>query len=95
MITMKKIITTVIAVAFAGSTMAQLSGPVDTSWKKGGIGSINFNQVALNNWGSRRRKLNVRSSIFDAVCQLCKRSFGMDNQLDLAYGLLKSGDAEV
>lgn len=31
---MKKIITTVITVAFAGSTMAQTSTPVDTSWKK-------------------------------------------------------------
>jgi len=92
---MKKIITTVITVAFAGSTMAQTSTPVDTSWKKGGMGSINFNQVALSNWAAGGENSISGAAFLTLFANYAKDRLVWDNQLDLAYGLLKSGDAKV
>ncbi|HMR46314.1 MAG TPA: DUF3078 domain-containing protein [Bacteroidia bacterium] len=92
---MKRITTIVIAVAIAGSTMAQTSAPVDTSWKKGGMGSINFNQVALSNWAAGGENSMSGAAFLSLFANYAKERLSWDNQLDLAYGLLKSGDAKV
>ena len=92
---MKRITTIVIAVAIAGSTMAQSSAPVDTSWKKGGMGSINFNQVALSNWAAGGENSMSGAAFLSLFANYAKDRLSWDNQLDLAYGLLKSGDAKV
>ena len=92
---MKRITTIVIAVAITGSTMAQTSAPVDTSWKKGGMGSINFNQVALSNWAAGGENSMSGAAFLTLFANYAKDRLAWDNQLDLAYGLLKSGDAKV
>ena len=92
---MKRITTIVIADAIAGSTMAQSSAPVDTSWKKGGMGSINFNQVALSNWAAGGENSMSGAAFLSLFANYAKDRLSWDNQLDLAYGLLKSGDAKV
>ena len=92
---MKRITTIVIAVAIAGSTIAQSSAPVDTSWKKGGMGSINFNQVALSNWAAGGENSMSGAAFLSLFANYAKDRLSWDNQLDLAYGLLKSGDAKV
>lgn len=92
---MKRITTIVFAVAIAGSTMAQTTAPVDTSWKKGGMGSINFNQVALSNWAAGGENSMSGAAFLSLFANYAKDRLSWDNQLDLAYGLLKSGDAKV
>lgn len=92
---MKRITTIIIAVAIANSTMAQTTAPVDTSWKKGGMGSINFNQVALSNWAAGGENSMSGAAFLSLFANYAKDRLSWDNQLDLAYGLLKSGDAKV
>ncbi len=92
---MKRITTIIIAVAIANSTMAQTTAPVDTSWKKGGMGSINFNQVALSNWAAGGENSMSGAAFLTLFANYAKDRLSWDNQLDLAYGLLKSGDAKV
>jgi hypothetical protein len=92
---MKKIAITLMFTASAWMVSAQTETPVDTSWKKGGIGSINFNQVALSNWAAGGENSISGSAFLSLFANYAKDRLSWDNQLDLAYGLLKSGDAKV
>ncbi len=69
--------------------------PADTIWRKGGFFSVNFSQVSFSNWaagGENSVSLNALSSLF---ANYKKGRVAWDNNVDLAYGLLKQGDAEL
>ena len=69
--------------------------PADTIWRKGGFFSVNFSQVSFSNWaagGENSVSLNALSSLF---ANYKKGRMAWDNNVDLAYGLLKQGDAEL
>ena len=59
------------------------------------MGSINFNQVALSNWAAGGENSMSGAAFLSLFANYAKDRLSWDNQLDLAYGLLKSGDAKV
>ena len=92
---MKRITTTAFALALTSFAFAQTTAEVDTSWKKGGVGALNFNQVALSNWAAGGENSLSASAFLTLFANYEKDRLAWGNQLDLAYGLLKSGDADV
>lgn len=63
----------------------------DTIWHKGGLGGLNFNQVALSNWaagGESSLSLGIVSNLFANYKDSIKT---WDNTLDLGYGIIRSG----
>jgi hypothetical protein len=64
-------------------------------WNKGGVGSLNFNQVSFSNWaagGENSISVGAYSNLF---AKYKKDKTTWDNSLDLAYGLNKIGDAPL
>ncbi len=92
---MKRFFTTLAVAAIALPSFAQTETPVDTSWKKGGMGSVNFNQVAFSNWAAGGENSVSGAAFLSLFANYAKNRLAWDNQLDLAYGLLKSGTAKV
>lgn len=79
--------------ASIASTPAPASA--DTIWRKGGFFSINFGQVSFTNWaagGENSVSLNALSNLY---ANYKKGRSAWDNNINLAYGLLKQGDAEL
>lgn len=92
---MKRFFTTLAVAAMVLPSLAQTETPVDTSWKKGGIGSVNFNQVAFSNWAASGENSVSGAAFLTIFANYAKDRIAWDNQLDLAYGLLKSGNSKV
>lgn len=66
----------------------------DTLWRKGGFVSISFNQVSLTNWAAGGENSVSLSGISSLFAKYKKGRIAWDNNLDLAYGLVKQGDKE-
>jgi hypothetical protein len=49
---MKKLILILIALSLSASAFSQDTLAVDTTWKRGGFGSLQFNQVAFSHWAA-------------------------------------------
>ncbi|MBS1763434.1 MAG: DUF3078 domain-containing protein [Bacteroidetes bacterium] len=92
---MKHLFTTLAAMAIVLPSLAQTETAVDTSWKKGGMGSVNFNQIAFSNWAAGGENSVSGAAFLTLFANYAKDRIAWDNQLDLAYGLLKSGSAKV
>jgi len=92
---MKRFFTTLAVAAMVLPSLAQTETPVDTSWKKGGIGSVNFNQVAFSNWAAGGENSVSGAAFLTIFANYAKDRIAWDNQLHLAYGLLKSGNSKV
>ena len=60
----------------------------DTTWKKGGVLNINFNQVSLTNWAAGGKSSVAFSGLFSYFANLKKGRHTWDNNVDLAYGRL-------
>ncbi len=71
----------------AGSTSQQ----VDTSWKKGGFINVNFSQVSLDKWAQGGENSLALSGALNLFANYAKDKTTWDNNLDLAYAVLKSG----
>lgn len=69
--------------------------PVDTSWKNGGFISISFTQVSLSNWAAGGEDAYSGVGLLNLFSNYAKDNTVWDNSLDLAYGLVKSGDADA
>lgn len=66
--------------------------PVDTvkgPWTKGGVGSINFNQVSLNNWAAGGNSSISGAGLLNAFANYEKEKVSWDNNIVLAYGLIR------
>ena len=74
---------------------AKLNTPVDTSWKHAGFTSLSFTQVSLSNWAAGGEDAYSAVIMFSIFENYAKDKTAWDNSLDLAYGLIKSGDADV
>jgi hypothetical protein len=92
---MKKFITTFLFIGLYCAASAQTETAVDTSWKTGGIGSLNFNQVSLSNWAAGGENSISASAFLSLFAKYKKERIAWESQLDMAYGLLKSGDQNV
>lgn len=65
--------------------------PQDTIWRKGGIASLNFTQVSLNNWSAGGESSVSGIAIFNYFANYKKGKNTWDNNIDLAYGLTQNG----
>ncbi|MDZ7821073.1 MAG: DUF3078 domain-containing protein [Candidatus Marinimicrobia bacterium] len=84
---MKKVLLLIVSLLFSALLVAQ--DDAEAGWKKGGQGAFNFSQTALSNWsggGESALSLNTFLSMF---ANYQKEKLSWDNDLDLAYGLLR------
>jgi hypothetical protein len=79
-------------VAFSQTNPTPL--PVDTSWKNGGFFNANFSQVSLNQWAQGGENSLALASLLNLFANYAKDKITWDNNLDLAYAVLKSGSLE-
>jgi len=63
-------------------------------WKKGGAGSITFSQASLTNWASGGQNTIAANSFFNLFSNYKRRKCTWDNSIDVAYGLIKQGNAK-
>ncbi|PCI94384.1 MAG: hypothetical protein COB15_14415 [Flavobacteriales bacterium] len=64
-------------------------------WTTGGIISLNLTQVSLTNWSAGGENSLSVNGILSLFANLKKGNSTWDNSLDLSYGLLQQGDADV
>lgn len=64
-------------------------------WKTGGIISLNLTQVSLTNWSAGGENSISVNGILSLSANYKKGNSTWDNSLDLAYGILQQGDADV
>ena len=74
---------------------AQNTSSQDTSWKKGGVGSLNFNQVGFSNWAAGGDNSISGAAFLSLYANHTGKRISWDNLLDMAYGLSKIGDAQA
>lgn len=92
---MRKFISTVIlAILIATGAMAQKA---DTTklWTQGFKSSISFSQVSLTNWAAGGENSFGGNSFLNLFANMKKGKSNWDNSLDLAYGLIKLGGADI
>lgn len=64
-------------------------------WKTGGIVSLNLTQVSLTNWSAGGENSISVNGILSLSANYKKGNSTWDNSLDLAYGILRQGDADA
>ncbi len=64
-------------------------------WKKGGVGSLNFNQVSFSNWAAGGENSISVGAFGNLFANYKKQKTTWDNTLDVAYGLNKIGEASL
>lgn len=93
---MKKSLIIAIAFAFGFSTVnAQEAATKDTTWKTGGVSAVNFNQVSLTNWAAGGEGSLSGAAFLSLFANKVEGRFAWDNVLDLGYGLIKPGSADI
>ncbi len=90
---MNKIYLFIFFVLIHGFQLYAQSEPVDTSWKKGGFIGLNFTQVNLSQWAQGGENSIALSSNANLFANYIKGKVDWQNSLDLAYAMIKSGNA--
>lgn len=72
------------------SAQAQDVPVEDKPWKKGGMGGVTFNQVALSNWAAGGQSNLTLIGNMNLFANYKKGTSTLDNTLDLAYGVIKN-----
>lgn len=90
---MKKIYLFIFFFLIYGFQLYAQSEPVDTSWKKGGFIGLNFTQVNLSQWAQGGENSIALSSSANLFANYIKGKVDWQNSLDLAYSMIKSGNA--
>lgn len=67
----------------------------DTSWTTGGTAALNFSQVFLQNWAAGGQSSVSGTALVQLFANYTRGTITWDNNLDLAYGLLRQGDQGV
>jgi hypothetical protein len=65
-----------------------------TYWKKGGVASVTFSQVTLNNWAAGGNNSIAYNSYFNVFANYKKGRSIWENNLELGYGLIKQDKAD-
>lgn len=93
---MKRTIFTFILTAFisiAGIAQTQTQIPDTTKlWATGFKAAVTFNQVSLTNWAAGGENSLGGNSMFSLFANLRQGKTTWDNSLDLAYGMVKTGE---
>lgn len=66
-----------------------------TAWFTGGTTALNFSQVYLQNWAAGGQSSVSGTALVQLFANYRSGSFVWDNNLDLAYGLLRQGEEGV
>lgn len=66
----------------------------DTSWKYSGITSLNFSQVYMKNWSAGGVQSIAGNALVNLSADYKKGKKSWENDLILAYGLVKSGEED-
>ncbi|MCF0206075.1 MAG: DUF3078 domain-containing protein, partial [Bacteroidales bacterium] len=61
------------------------------NWKVGGAASLNFSQIAFNNWASGGDPSLSLNAFFNVFANYAKDKTTWDNTLDLGYGMMRQG----
>ncbi len=64
-------------------------------WKKSGVGSINFNQVSLNNWAGGGKSSVSGAGLLQLVANYENEDISWNNDLNLAYGMIQQSGSDV
>jgi hypothetical protein len=95
---MKKLILLLVTITVTGISYSQA---VDTTksepknWKKGGMTGLNFTQSSFTNWAAGGENAFSATALTTLFANYKKDKWTWDNNIDLAYGLLKSGNDKV
>jgi len=94
---MKKLAFLVVAVAVSFTSMAQDDAAADSSkvWTTGGMGSLTFTQTALFNWAGGGQNSIAGNAFVNLFANYKKGKSTWDNNLDMGYGLIKQGEADL
>jgi hypothetical protein len=89
---MKKILLTGGFMLSYALLLAQM--PKDTLWKAGGNLAITFAQTSLTNWAAGGENSLAENSFLNLFANYKKGKSQWDNNLELAYGIVKIGTAD-
>ncbi|HEY0031538.1 MAG TPA: DUF3078 domain-containing protein [Bacteroidia bacterium] len=64
-------------------------------WKKGGMTALNFSQSSFTNWAAGGENSLSMTALLTVFANYKRGQTTWDNTLDLAYGLLKSGNTSM
>ena len=102
---MKKVFSAIVFIAIIGNISAQTTEAEENlkkqstdsldGWKVGGVISLNLTQVSLTNWSAGGENSISVNGIVSLFANLKKGNSTWDNSLDLGYGFLQQGDADV
>lgn len=92
---LKKLLVSSLSVAISATSFAQDPAPVDTSWKKGGVFALTFNQVSLTNWAAGGENSVSGASFLSLFANYAKDRMAWDNTLDFGFGLIQNGSADI
>lgn len=91
---MKKLFALIIlSGSLCSTTLAQDSKPDSLKyWKIGGLSSLNFSQVSLNNWSAGGKNSLAGTFILKSHFDYTKEKVAWNNTFDLGYGLTQQGN---
>ena len=98
---MKKIVLSLITTAVISTAFGQDAKEVvteatkDTSWTKGGNLGLNVSQTSFNNWAAGGQNSVSGTGLISLFANKKVTKYTWDNTLDLAYGLIQQGTADV
>ena len=90
----RKIITLTAVLALTFSAVAQ-KADTTKAWTRGTKASLSFTQVSLTNWAAGGENSFGGNSFLNLFANLKQGKTTWDNSLDMAYGLIKLGDAKI
>lgn len=91
---MKKLCVILAFFALGGNAFSQAikAVPADTSWKKGGGGVLNFNQIGLTNWAAGGESALSTILLGNVFANYKVGTTTWDNTLTLNYGLITANN---
>lgn len=91
---MKKVVFILTALAFFSSAYGQ-DVKDTTTWKRNGDFTLNFSQVSFSNWSAGGKNSVSGVGLFNYAANYLKDRMSWDNSLNMGYGLLKEGSADL
>lgn len=102
---MKKVFNVIALIAIIGSVSAQTTEAEETlkkqskdsldGWKVGGVVSLNLTQVSFTNWSAGGENSVSVTGLVSLFANYKKGKSTWDNALDLSYGIIQQGNANV
>lgn len=86
---------TIIAVLILAYTANAQNADTTKAWTRGVKASLSFTQVSLTNWAAGGENSFGGNSFLNLFANLKQGKTTWDNSLDMAYGLIKLGDAKI